>query len=74
MSVDLARVSEVRAWLVKAASDLRSAEFGMRAAPGIHGDVVFHCQQAAEKSLTRDFVRPTAWKRSANSAWLSIPA
>lgn len=51
MSLDPARVSEVRGWLVKAASDLRNAEFTLDADPAIYGDVVFHCQQAAEKTL-----------------------
>jgi HEPN domain-containing protein len=52
MAPDNARIEDVRAWLQKAALDLRAAEHGM-AAPetGLWSDVVFHAQQAAEKSL-----------------------
>ncbi len=52
MAPDEARVEDVRAWLQKASLDLRAAEHEMSAAePGLWADVVFHAQQAAEKSL-----------------------
>ncbi|MBI4832552.1 MAG: HEPN domain-containing protein [Candidatus Lindowbacteria bacterium] len=48
---DPVRVSETRAWLGKAANDLRAAENGLVASPPLLEDVVFHCQQATEKTL-----------------------
>jgi HEPN domain-containing protein len=52
MAPDEARVEDVRAWLRKAALDLRAAEHETSAVePGLWGDVAFHAQQAAEKSL-----------------------
>jgi HEPN domain-containing protein len=51
MPHDPARVSETRSWLVKAASDFRAAEHEFQAIPPLLGDIVFHCQQAAEKTL-----------------------
>jgi HEPN domain-containing protein len=52
MAPDEARTEDVRAWLQKAALDLRAAEHAM-AAPeaSLRSDVVFHAQQAAEKSF-----------------------
>lgn len=50
MPYDPALVSETREWLSKAAEDLRAAECGMGASPPLLADVVFHCQQAAEKA------------------------
>jgi len=50
MGPDDARAEDVRAWLQKANLDLRAAEHEMSAA-GLWADVVFHAQQAAEKSL-----------------------
>lgn len=44
-------VGEVRAWLLKAANDLRAAEHDLTAEPPILGDLVFHCQQTAEKTM-----------------------
>lgn len=49
MRHDPARVAEVRAWLSRAAEDLRAADHELTASPPILGDLVFHCQQAAEK-------------------------
>lgn len=44
-------VAETRAWLAKAANDLRVADTLGRTEPTLLDDVVFHCQQAAEKAL-----------------------
>lgn len=43
------RAQESRAWMRKAAVDLRAARALLNA--GIPGPALFHCQQAAEKSL-----------------------
>lgn len=51
MPHDPARVAETRGWLVRASSDVRAAEHELRATPPLLDDIVFHCQQAAEKSL-----------------------
>ena len=51
MAHDAAKVSEVRAWFARAAEDLRAAAHELTAEPPILGDLVFHCQQAIEKSL-----------------------
>ncbi len=51
MSHDPALVAETRAWFRKAAEDLRAAEVERAAEPPVAGDIVFHAQQAAEKSL-----------------------
>lgn len=45
------RVADTRAWLVKAANDLRAADVEFRAIPPLLEDIVFHAQQAAEKAL-----------------------
>jgi HEPN domain-containing protein len=50
MGPDDARTEDVRAWLQKANLDLLAAEHEMSVA-GLWADVVFHAQQAAEKSL-----------------------
>ena len=50
MSHDRALVSETKAWFVKVETDLRAAECDLTASPPILADVVFHCQQAAEKT------------------------
>jgi HEPN domain-containing protein len=42
---------EVRAWLQKAALDLRAADIEMTAGPALLEDIVFHSQQAAEKAF-----------------------
>jgi HEPN domain-containing protein len=44
-------VLETKGWLKKAAIDIRSAEHAFTAVPPILSDVVYHSQQAAEKSL-----------------------
>lgn len=51
MQPDPARIADTRAWLAKAAYDLRSAEVARSADPPLLADVVFHCQQVVEKSL-----------------------
>jgi HEPN domain-containing protein len=51
MQSDPVRQEDTRAWLTKAAKDLRSAENGFSAYPPLLEDVVFHCQQAIEKTL-----------------------
>jgi len=43
--------ADVHSWLLKAAADLRGAEIDLAADPPLVEDALFHCQQAAEKSL-----------------------
>lgn len=45
------KAEEVRAWLEKAANDLRGADLDLAAAPPLIEDALFHCQQAAEKAM-----------------------
>jgi HEPN domain-containing protein len=52
MAPDEARAEDVRAWLKKAALDLRAAQHLMSVGePDLRADVLFHAQQAAEKTL-----------------------
>ena len=51
MPHDPALVSETKAWFKKAATDLRAAEHALLAQPPLLEDLLFHCQQASEKSL-----------------------
>lgn len=51
MRPDAARGAETREWLAKAALDLRAAEHEFTAEPPLTADIVFHCQQLAEKSM-----------------------
>ena len=51
MKHDPIRIEDTRAWLLRSAQDLRSAEHGLRASPPLYEDVLFHCQQTVEKSL-----------------------
>ncbi len=44
-------IAETRAWLSKAADDLRAAEALIHTSPPLPDIVVFHCQQAAEKTF-----------------------
>lgn len=44
-------LAETRGWLAKAHSDLRAAEHEFGAVPPLLDDVVFHCQQPAEKAM-----------------------
>jgi HEPN domain-containing protein len=45
------KLAEVRSWLKKAASDLRGADIDLAASPPFIEDMLFHCQQAAEKAM-----------------------
>ena len=45
------RAAETRAWLAKSRFDLRCAETDLQAVPPLVEDVLFHCQQAAEKAM-----------------------
>jgi HEPN domain-containing protein len=45
------KAAVVRGWLSKAANDLRGAHIDLDADPPLIEDALFHCQQAAEKSL-----------------------
>lgn len=45
------KAATVRGWLNKAANDLRGAHIDLEASPPFIEDALFHCQQAAEKSL-----------------------
>jgi len=51
MRPDIERSKEARAWLQKAAHDLRCARLDLDALPPVLSDAAFHCQQAAEKAL-----------------------
>jgi len=51
MPHDPALIAEVRAWLTKARKDLATAEYELQAVPPFADDIVFHSQQAVEKSL-----------------------
>jgi HEPN domain-containing protein len=51
MQADPGRIAETREWLSRAALDLRAAEFHFTADSPLTADIVFHCQQLAEKSL-----------------------
>jgi len=43
--------AEAKAWFQKAANDLRGADIDLAATPPLIEDALFHCQQAAEKSM-----------------------
>ncbi|MBW1953754.1 MAG: HEPN domain-containing protein [Deltaproteobacteria bacterium] len=45
------KLAEVRSWLRKAANDLRGADIDLAATPPFIEDMLFHCQQAAEKAM-----------------------
>ncbi len=51
MQPDPARAAETGEWLAKAALDLRAAEFEFTAIPPLTADIVYHCQQLAEKAM-----------------------
>ena len=51
MPLDAERIAEVRGWFLKAAEDLRAADFERTAQPPLGTDIVFHAQQAAEKAM-----------------------
>ena len=49
MPLDAVLVAETKAWLRKAATDLRAAQHDLTASPPLLDDAAFHCQQAVEK-------------------------
>lgn len=49
--MDEAKVHEIRQWLIKAHRDLGSARRLLEGDPSYADTAVFHCQQAAEKSV-----------------------
>ena len=51
MPPDPARAEDTRAWLDKAAGDLRAGAHSLTADPPLTFDVSFHAQQASEKAL-----------------------
>jgi HEPN domain-containing protein len=51
MPPDPVRTADTKAWLVKAARDLRRVEILLAAEPPDSEGAVFHSQQAAEKAL-----------------------
>jgi HEPN domain-containing protein len=51
MQYDPVLIADTRSWLLKAANDLRAAEIDLAARPPLYEDILFHCQQAVEKSL-----------------------
>jgi HEPN domain-containing protein len=51
MPHDPVLISETKAWLKKAATDVRSADHALTASPPILADVAYHSQQAVEKAL-----------------------
>jgi HEPN domain-containing protein len=51
MAIDPELTEETRAWLTKAANDLRAAEALLNTSPPLFDQAVFHCQQSAEKAL-----------------------
>jgi HEPN domain-containing protein len=50
MQHDPQRVADAKAWLAKAAADLRAAELERTAKPPLTADIVFHAQQLVEKA------------------------
>lgn len=51
MPHDPARVADTKAWLIRAATDLRAAAADLAANPPILEDLLFHCQQSIEKAM-----------------------
>ena len=51
MPHDPARVADTKAWLSRAATDLRAAALDLAGEPPVLDDLVFHCQQAVEKAM-----------------------
>ena len=51
MPHDPERVAETKAWLLKAANDLRAAQVDLDVDPPLVDDSLFHCQQVVEKSF-----------------------
>ncbi|MDZ4804145.1 MAG: HEPN domain-containing protein [Candidatus Eisenbacteria bacterium] len=51
MPPDPGTLGEARAWFKKALVDLRAGRLEVGEVPSLNTDIVFHAQQAAEKSL-----------------------
>lgn len=51
MALDPSLAVEVRGWFSKAGKDLATAEYELQAEPPFAEDILFHSQQAVEKSL-----------------------
>ncbi len=51
MPYDPILIADTKAWLKKAGNDLRAATIDLDADPPLLEDMVFHCQQAVEKSF-----------------------
>ena len=51
MPHDPVRVADTKAWLRKAATDLRAGAYELGGDPSLAADVVFHAQQAVEKAM-----------------------
>lgn len=51
MPLDPVKRDDTRAWLARAAADLRAAANESSAEEPVLGDAVFHCQQAVEKAM-----------------------
>ncbi len=51
MPLDPVLITDTRAWLQRAANDLRAADLDLAATPPLIEDALFHCQQATEKAL-----------------------
>ncbi|HEV7213819.1 MAG TPA: HEPN domain-containing protein [Chloroflexota bacterium] len=51
MPDERAHVADTRAWLLKAADDLRAAETDLLVRPPLTSDTTFHAQQLAEKAM-----------------------
>ena len=75
MPHDPAHIAETRAWLQKANEDLQAATWLLEPPKALSSGTVFHCQQAAEKTLKGflawhdiPFARRTSWRRSVRPA------
>jgi len=51
MSADPETLEEARSWFARAMIDLRAGTLEIGAKPTLNTDIVFHAQQAAEKSI-----------------------
>lgn len=51
MPHDPVLVADTKAWLTRAATDLRAAALDLAANPPVLDDLVFHCQQAVERAM-----------------------
>lgn len=51
MASDPELIAETRSWLLRAGKDLAAADYELTAVPPFLADIVFHAQQAVEKSF-----------------------